>query len=272
MAIEQLLIGVLVISLLAEYMDATLGMGYGTTLTPLLLLMGFAPMQVVPAILLSQFIAGIFAASLHHGAGNVNFDFTNDHEHEIVKRLGKLGYIPKSADSKVAIVLGFFSIIGVIAAVVVALNIPVFYLKLYIGLLITAMGIVILIKHKAERIFSWKKIIGIGAVASFNKGMSGGGYGPLIVSGQILSGVNAKNSIGITAFAEGITCFVGVAAYLILGANIDWALAPYLVVGSLISVPLSVHTVKRMKTKEFTLIIGIATTLLGLVTLSKLII
>ena len=271
MEIEYLLIGVLIISLFAEYMDATLGMGYGTTLTPLLLLMGFAPMQVVPAILLSQFIAGIFAASLHHGAGNVNFDFTNDYEHEIVKRLGKLGYIPKSNDSKVAIVLGVFSVLGVIAAVVVALNIPVFYLKLYIGLLITAMGIVILIKHKAERNFSWKKIIGIGAVASFNKGMSGGGYGPLIVSGQILSGVNAKNSIGITAFAEGVTCFVGVAAYLILGTHIDWGLAPYLVVGSLISVPLSVHTVKRMKTKEFTLIIGIATTLLGLFTLIKLI-
>ena len=271
MAIEQLLVGVLVISLFAEYMDATLGMGYGTTLTPLLLLMGFAPMQVVPAILLSQFIAGIFAASMHHGAGNVNFDFKNDHEHEIVKRLGKLGYIPRSKDSKVALVLGSFSIIGVIAAVVVALNLPEFYLKLYIGVLVTAMGILILIKHRAERIFSWKKIIGIGAVASFNKGMSGGGYGPLIVSGQILSGVNAKNSIGITALAEGVTCFVGVIAYFILGTHVDWVLAPYLIAGSLISVPLSVHTVKRMQTKEFTLIIGAATTLLGIFTLAKLI-
>lgn len=270
MAIELLLVGVLIISLLAEYMDATLGMGYGTTLTPLLLLVGFAPMQVVPAILLAQFVAGIFAASMHHGAGNVNFDFTNDHEHEIVKRLGKLGYIPRSADSKVALVLGFFSVLGVIVAVVVALNLPVFYLKLYIGVLVTAMGILVMVKHKAERKFSWNKIIGIGAVASFNKGMSGGGYGPLIVSGQILSGVNAKNSIGITALAEGVTCLVGVIAYFILGSHVDWALAPYLVVGSLISVPLSVHTVKKMKTKEFTLIIGVATTLLGLFTLAKL--
>lgn len=272
MPIEYLLVGVLVVSLVAEYMDATLGMGYGTTLTPLLLLMKFSPMQVVPAILLAQFIAGTFAAFLHHGVGNVNFDFTNDHEHEIVKRLGKLGYIPKSHDSKIALVLGFFSIIGVVLAVIVALNLPAFYLKLYIGVLVTSMGILILIKHKSERIFSWNKIIGIGAVASFNKGMSGGGYGPLIVSGQILSGVNAKKSIGITAFAEGITCFVGVAAYLIIGGNIDWTLAPYLVIGSLISVPLSVHTVKRMKTKEFTLIIGVATTLLGVFTLAKLIV
>jgi uncharacterized membrane protein YfcA len=75
MAIESIFIGIFVISLLAEYMDATIGMGYGTTLTPLLLLIGFSPLQIVPSILLSQFIAGIFAATLHQGAGNVSFDF-----------------------------------------------------------------------------------------------------------------------------------------------------------------------------------------------------
>jgi uncharacterized membrane protein YfcA len=272
MDIELLFIGVLVISALTEYMDATLGMGYGTTLAPILLLIGFSPMQVVPAILLAQFIAGIFAATLHHGAGNVSFDFKNDHEHEIVKRLGKLGYIPRSKDSKVALVLAVCSVIGVIVAVVVALNLPEFYLKLYIGILVLTMGIIVMIKHKARHSFSWKRIMGIGALASFNKGISGGGYGPLIVSGQILSGVNTKNSIGITALAEGVTCFVGVLAYIIIGTQVDWMLAPYLVAGSLISVPVSVYTVKRMPVKEFTLAIGMATALLGMLILVKLII
>jgi len=105
MAVESIFIGIFIISLLAEYMDATIGMGYGTTLTPLLLLIGFSPLQIVPSILLSQFIAGIFAATLHHGAGNVSFDFRNDTEHKIVKRLGKLGYLPRSSASKVAMVL-----------------------------------------------------------------------------------------------------------------------------------------------------------------------
>ena len=272
MAIELIFMGVLLISLCAEYMDATLGMGYGTTLTPILMLIGFSPLQVVPAILLAQFIAGIFAASLHHRAGNVSFDFNNDHEHEIVKRLGKLGYIPRSIDSRVALVLGICSVVGVIIAVFVALNLPVFYLKLYIGILVTTMGIIVMVKHKSERKFSWKRIMGIGVLASFNKGMSGGGYGPLVVSGQILSGVNTKNSIGITALAEGVTCFVGVLTYFVISTQVDWVLAPYLVTGSLISVPLSVYTVKRMPVKEFTLMIGAATTLLGLLILVKLIV
>ncbi len=270
MVIESIFLGVFVISLLAEYMDATIGMGYGTTLTPLLLLIGFSPMQIVPSILLSQFISGIFAAKLHQGAGNVSFDFKNDSEHRIVKRLGKLGYIPRSTASRVAMVLVLSSIAGVFVAVLIALTLPVFYLKLYIGLLVAAMGIIIIARHNTKNEFSWKKIMGLGVLASFNKGISGGGYGPLIVSGQILSGVETKNSIGITALAEGSTCFIGVITYFIIGTEVDWLLAPYLVAGSLISVPLSVYTVKRMPVRQFTLIIGMATTLLGLFSLYRL--
>lgn len=270
MAAESILLIIFLLSLLAEYMDATIGMGYGTTLTPLLLLIGFSPIQIVPSILLSQFICGIFAARLHHGAGNVNFDFKNDTEHKIVKRFGKLGYLPRSNASKVAIVLVMSSVVGVFIAVLIALKLPVFYLKLYISLLVISMGIIIVVRHKTRNEFSWKKIMGLGVLASFNKGISGGGYGPLIVSGQILSGVGTKPSIGITALSEGATCFIGVITYFFVGTNVDWILAPYLVTGSLISVPLSVYTVKRMPVKQFTLIIGVATTLLGFFSLYKL--
>jgi len=158
----------------------------------------------------------------------------------------------------------------VFVAVLIALKLPVFYLKLYISLLVVAMGIIIVARHKTRNEFSWKKIMGLGVLASFNKGISGGGYGPLIVSGQILSGVETKNSIGITALAEGATCFIGVITYFIVGTNVDWLLAPYLVMGSMISVPLSVYTVKRIPVKQFTLIIGVATTLLGFFSLYKL--
>ncbi len=263
-------LAILGIAFVAEYIDSTLGMGYGTTLTPLLLLMDFEPLQIVPAILLSELLSGIFAAFLHHKHGNVYFDFRNDHEHKIRKRLGKLGYIPKSKSAKIALVLALLSIIGTVAAVLVAVNIPKFYLKLYIGVLVLVMGILILIKHGKKSKFSWKKIIGLGVIASFNKGMSGGGYGPVVTSGQILSGLKTKAAIGITSLAEGLTCLVGVITYLLITSSINWSLAPFLVIGAIFSVPLSVYTVKIMKTKRLTLIIGIATTLLGILTLAKL--
>ena len=42
------------LTLVAEYIDSTLGMGYGTSLTPILLLLGYSPAQVVPAVLFSE--------------------------------------------------------------------------------------------------------------------------------------------------------------------------------------------------------------------------
>ena len=69
--------------------------------------------------------------------------------------------------------------------------------------------------------FSWRKIMGISFLAALNKGISGGGYGPLVMGGQILSGVNAKNAVGITAFAEAVTCFIGFILYLVMGKRID---------------------------------------------------
>ena len=64
---------VFLVALGCEYLDSSLGMGYGTTLTPILLLAGFAPLDIVPAILLSEALTGAAAGLLHQRDGNVNF-------------------------------------------------------------------------------------------------------------------------------------------------------------------------------------------------------
>ena len=240
-----------IIAFFCEYMDSTLGMGYGTTLTPLLLLIGYSPLEIVPAILLSEFITGITAGFFHHKLKNVNLNM-------------------HSNDFKIAIVLSVCSIVGVIIAVFLAVNIPKKILKLYIGVLVLIIGMVILMTYNKTYIFSWKKIIGIGTLASFNKGISGGGYGPLVCGGQILSGVDAKPAIGITSFAEGLTCLVGVIVYLLSGNIIFWAtLAPSVIVGAVFSVPFATYTVSRINTRNMKLFIGIGITILGIFTISK---
>ena len=45
--------GLIMFAFICEYMDSTLGMGYGTTLTPILLMMGYNPLQIVPVVLIS---------------------------------------------------------------------------------------------------------------------------------------------------------------------------------------------------------------------------
>ncbi len=258
------------IAFVCEFIDSTLGMGYGTTLTPILLLMGFTPVQIVPAVLLSELVTGGFAAFMHHRAGNAFFDFRNTPEHRVVKAMGKLGYIPRSMDARIAWVLGLCSLAGAVGAAFLALSISAFHLKLAIGVIVTGMGVLILARRHAVPAFSWKRITGLGVVAAFNKGLSGGGYGPLVTSGQILSGVATKSAIAITSMAESFTCLVGVLAYLFTGAEIDWVAAPVLTLGAVCSVPFSAMAVRRMKLGGFTLLVGAGTLVLGLFTLYKL--
>ncbi|MBU0532785.1 sulfite exporter TauE/SafE family protein [Candidatus Micrarchaeota archaeon] len=238
------------LAFLCEYVDSTLGMGYGTTLTPILLLFGFEPLQIVPAVLLSELITGFLAAGAHHSIGNVNF-------------------AKDSVHLKIALLLGVCSIAGVIFAGFAVINLPVFYLKLYIGLLVLLMGILILWHRNSNGSFSWKKITGLGVLAAFNKGISGGGYGPLVVTGQMLSGLKGKPAIAITSLAEACTCLVGVLFYFFANSIIDWQLAPYLIVGAVLSVPFSAISLKKITEHKLTIFVGIAALLLGFFTLAK---
>lgn len=238
------------LAFVCEFIDSSLGMGYGTSLTPILLLMGFEPLQVVPAVLFSEFLSGITAASFHHSVQNVNFK-------------------PHSKDTHVAIVLSVFSIVGVIIAVFLAIKLPSQILKIWIGGIVLFMGIFILATFKRKPRFTWRKITILGTIASFNKGISGGGYGPLVMGGQLLSGIGVKNAVAITSLAEGITCFVGITLYFFLTSAVDWTLAPWLMAGAVLSVPLAAHTLKRVPEKGAKIAVAVILTLLGLLTLAK---
>jgi len=266
---------ILLLAFACEYMDSTLGMGYGTTLTPVLMLFGFTPMQIVPAVLFSELVTGLLAGLFHHLYGNVDFKPKVSNFSAIMQSLRSLGYIESFKRGiphhlKVALLLAACSIVGTVVAVFVAVNIPKFWLKLYIGCLVLAMGIIIIVCLKREFSFSWKKITFLGLVASFNKGMSGGGYGPVVTGGQILAGVNSTNAVAITSLAEGLTCLVGVITYILIAKNpCDWKLALWITLGAVFSVPLSVITVKKINAKMLKVSIAILTIILGTVTIFK---
>lgn len=263
---------IIALAFFAEYIDSTLGMGYGTTLTPILLLMGFEPLQIVPAVLLSELFTGLLAGFTHHAVGNVTLLPRTMRLSSIIKRLRQEGFangirMGFPLHLKITALIASCSIIGTVASVTLALSLPKFIIKLYIGLLVFAIGIVILATMRMTFGFSWKRVVGLGLLASFNKGISGGGYGPVVTGGQLLAGIDSKNAIGITSLAEGLTCIVGVSMYWISPQAIDWQLAPWLCLGALISVPWSAWTVKIMRTDKLRILIGVATVLLGITTI-----
>ena len=269
------IIGMIMLAFFCEYIDSTLGMGYGTTLTPVLLIMGYEPLQVVPVVLISELISGLLAGFFHHREGNVNFKPKSTNPSVIVKKLKALGYVESYKRGiplhlKVALLLAVCSMAGTVTAVFIAVNIPKFWLKLYIGILVFSMGITMMICFNKKFHFSWKKIAGLGLLASFNKGISGGGYGPVVTSGQVLSGVEGKSAVGITSLAEGLTCAVGIAMYaLVLKNPLDLKLAPFIITGAVLSVPFSAKSVKKITEKKLKIAIIALTITLGLFTIIK---
>ena len=260
---------VALVALLFQYMSVSMGLGYGTALTPLLVIIGFAPLEVVPAVLLSQFVGGVIGGVVHHRVKNVSLDFRRD-ERLIKERLRGLGYLPKSADAKVIFILAICGAIGALVGVFFAVNIPKTALETYIGVMVLAIGILILMRRNQESTLSWKKLIGMGLVGSFNKGISGGGYIPLVTGGQIISGREVKSSVGSTTFAVTFACAVGFSAYVLVKGDIYWALVAAASIGSVIAAPFAAMTVKRIDSKSLKTAIGIGTSLLGALTIAKI--
>jgi uncharacterized membrane protein YfcA len=248
---------ILLLSAFCEYIDSSLGMGYGTTLTPLLLAFGVARHDIVPSILLSEFITGFFACIAHNHEGNVNFKTD-----KTIKTIAFYLIVP--------------SVIGVVIAIALSNKLESFgknYANLYIGIMIMLIGLYLIyrnyVKKNTTGSLSKPGLLILGTVAAFNKGVSGGGYGPLMTGGQLSAGVNEKKAIVITSLCECFTCFIGLIAFFLLGGQLNLFYTIPLCLGSLLSVIPAAKTVKILPDGILKNAIGWATLFLGALVLWK---
>ncbi|MBD3193393.1 MAG: TSUP family transporter [Candidatus Heimdallarchaeota archaeon] len=315
-----------VIAFVTQFIDSALGMGFGTAATPILLILGYAPGEIVPAILLTEFLAGVVVTITHGILKNIQFrktpkkeiiftqkkvketnkhsknnnpNQTNNNNEKVLEKKGQKTttsrWIRKildkfnnlTEDAKVVIILGFFAVIGTITAGVLSVVFEysdafTFGVKLYIGAMIFSIGIILLIFRNKEHKISWSRIISLGALAGFNKGISGGGYGPLTVAGQILSGRDGTHAIASTLFSETIAVFTGTITYILthifvsLSRNtaISWEylqLAPYLILGAVLAAPLAALVTNKIESKWLKIGISYVTIFLGLFSLVRVI-
>jgi len=257
---------------ICEFIDSSLGMGYGTILAPVLIIMGFEPLVAVPAILISQAFGGFTASVFHHRFENVDFH-------------------PDSRDLKIALIITSCGIAATIVAALISINIPKIILKAYIGVLVTAMGLVVL--RNCSFVFSWKKIVGVGVLSAFNKGLTGGGFGPVVTGGQIMSGQHHRGAIGVTTLSEAPICTVAFFTYMIgrvvseiktpvmkLSVNdffrlmfshkiFPWELILALFLGSILVAPFGAFTTRALKREKLHILLGVLITTLGVWTLIK---
>lgn len=243
-------VAIVFLSFFSELIDLSLGMGYGTIMSPVLILFGFSARKIVPTLLLSQVVAGFVGVFFHDRFGNIT-----------LKR--------RSKHRKIAGVLITSNILGLTLAVLLATTFSEELVEAGIGIIIVVTGI-ILMQKKANRVkFSWSKIFSLGLVSGFNKGLSGGGYGPLVTSGQIISGVKHKSSVGITTLVEAVISMLGAIMYFsIAGTPFDFRFFALILLGAIPATPMAAYFVKQIKKKEFTRAIGTSTIVLGILMLT----
>lgn len=240
----SVLIIVGIVAFALQFLDASVGMGFGE-ITALLILLGFAPLEVIPVVILGSAVLSLITGVWHHTYENVDFSFD-------------------ARDLEIALALAGFGIVAVLIGVELALNLPEFVLKTYIGLLVAIIGITILVSKERKHKFSWKRLIGLGSLAAFNKGISGGGYGPVLAGGQILTGVKPGRAVAITALAEGLVALTGfLIFYLSTGDGVNLQLALALIIGGFVAIPFAVYAVKKVDSKILRVSVGIVSIMLG---------
>ncbi len=256
---------VLFAALGCQYLSISIGMGYGIMMAPLLLIMGFAPLQVVPAILFSHLVGGSVASVLHQRLGNIELSFRR-----ATKPLaGKRGWLA-SVDTRVVAILAAFGVMGVLLGAFTAISIPRTALEIYIGVTVLLIGIMVLANRRRRRGFSWRGLTLLGLVGGFNKGISGGTFMVMATGGQIIIGREARSSLGSTTVAVTIVSVAGFLSYLLLEADINWTLLAAASIGSVVAAPFAVLTVKRLSAMKLELVVGLATIVLGVVILARL--
>ncbi|MEZ4386726.1 MAG: sulfite exporter TauE/SafE family protein [Candidatus Krumholzibacteriia bacterium] len=215
---------VLLLALVFEFMDASAGMGFGTALTPVLLVMGFDPLQIVPVVLIQQSVAGLVGAFLHREFQNVEWRFRP------LSETVRLCLII-AASGTALVLLATFGVYAVF-------DVPTLWIKLYVALLLLGMGVISLVQSRRERPYRPRQLIVFGALAGFNKGVGGGGYGPVVTIGGLLAGVPVKSMLAVTALSEGIVCLAAVVAWFVLtagGVAVDYVLLPSVMLASMVS-------------------------------------
>jgi len=132
------------------------------------------------------------------------------------------------------------------------------------------LGLFLLLNKKLSASFSWLKLTFIGFFGSFNKGISGSGFGPIVTTSMIIMNINEKVAVSIQTFSELFVSIAGFLTFLLAGIQISWNLLLPLSIGVAFSTPLAAFVVNKFETKKLRTGIALATVVLGILTLLAL--
>jgi uncharacterized protein len=189
-----------VIGFFAQLIDGALGMGYGVISSVALLTTGIPPAHVSASVHAAKLPTTATSGASHIFHGNV--------------------------DKTIFWILSAAGVIGGVAGAMVLVRLPGNAIRPYVYAYLMIMGLVIIwrgLKTSEPKSVSPALVAPLGAAGGFLDAIGGGGWGPVVTSSLIGTGVSPRTVVGTVNAAEFIVTCAVVSAFIATIFTGHWA-------------------------------------------------
>ncbi|HEV8286579.1 MAG TPA: TSUP family transporter [Chitinophagaceae bacterium] len=219
---------------LAQMVDGSLGMGYGTISTTFLLATGVNPAIVSSRVHSARVFSSGVSGYSHHRFGNIN------------KKLFRALVVPGIIGAIVGASLAFFA-----QKYSSWVRLPLSIYTLYLGYFIMRKAFGKKKYHQKVRRAGW-----LASAGGFMDSFAGGGWGTLVTSTLMSKRRSPRYVIGSVCLAEFFVVFVSSITFFILLKSIPIVDVAGLIVGGLIAAPIAARLVGKVPIKAMFIAVG----------------
>lgn len=234
---------------IAQLVDGSLGMGYGTISTTFLLANGVNPAIVSSRVHAARVFSSGVSGYQHHRFGNIN--------KKLFKNLVITGTIGAVLGATLACLLQAYA----------------FYIKIPLSIYTLFLGYHIIRKAFSQKMVGSKvKRAGwLAGFGGFTDAFAGGGWGTLVTSTLIAKRKNPRYVIGSVCLAEFFIVFASAITFFIVLKHIPLFDVAGLIIGGVIAAPIAAKLVGKLPIKKMYIAVGILVMTTSLITLWKVI-
>jgi len=240
----------MLVGFLAQFVDGSLGMAYGVSSTTALVTIGVYPALASASVHTAEIFTTFVSGNAHLRLGNVRRDMI--------------------------LSLVIPGVLGGVTGAYVCSTISANPLKVIVGGILLAMGLIILYRFTFKRVIhfrtekpSSRMLSALGYVAAFMDALGGGGWGPIATTTLVANNVEPSKAIGSVNFTEFFVTVAETLTFLILigPENFNWEIILGLMAGGLICAPIAALVCKKLPHRILGILVGAAIITLSLRTI-----
>ena len=232
---------------LAQMVDGSMGMGYGTISTTFLLANGVNPAIVSSRVHTARVFSSGVSGYSHHRFGNIN------------KKLFRTLVIPGVLGALLGATLAFYG-----QKYSVYVRIPLSVYTLYLGYFIMKKAF-----RKKNQQYKIKGAGWLASVGGFMDAFAGGGWGSLVTGTLISKRRNPRYVIGSVCLAEFFVVFASSIAFFIYLKTFFLMDVAGLIIGGLIAAPIAARLVGKIPMRTMYIAVGSLVVITSVLTLIK---